>query len=294
MKKALHSVSYAGYWEGQKYLSLEEFILKASKLGFDGVEITSKRPHASVLDMNPKKVKEIKTLLERNNIECAAIAGYTNFTGGYEGSEVPFREMQIEYVTKLAEIAHDLGGNLVRIFTGYELLNVPYSRQWEWCVSSIKECSKRAAEYGVTIGIQNHHDIAVNAMEMRDLLCEIDEPNCKAMFDAWAPALQGDDLEEAVKTISDLTVFTTVADYVCHKRYNYKPNLINYERTRDIIKAVPLGEGFIDYKKFLNALKNSGYDGYVSYEMCSPIRGGGTEQNLDMYAMKFLEFMKQF
>ena len=69
---------------------------------------------------------------------------------------------------------------------------------------------------------------------------------------------------------------------------------INYEKSNSLVKAVPVGQGFIDYQKFLQALKNSGFDGYVAYEMCSPVRGGGSEKNLDFYAGEFLDYMKQF
>jgi sugar phosphate isomerase/epimerase len=54
---------------------------------------------------------------------------------------------------------------------------------------------------------------------------------------------------------------------------------------------VPMGEGFIDYKSFLGALDAGGFTGTVAYEMCSPLLGGGSVENLDCYARKFLEFM---
>jgi sugar phosphate isomerase/epimerase len=293
MKTALHSISYTGGW-GQKHLSLEDFIVKASKLGYDGVEITGKRPHASILDMNDSQVLKIDKILKENNIECAALAGYTNFTAGTEHLDIPIFEMQIDYVTKMAKIASGLGCNLVRIFTGYERKDVSYQKQWEWCKIAIKECAKRAAEYGVTIGIQNHHDIALNGYQLRDFMLEVDEPNCKVMFDAWAPTINGENIEESVNAVADMIVYTTIADYVRIPRYNYKPEIVNYERSSDIIRAVPLGEGIIDYKNYLCKLGASGFNGYVAYEMCSPLRGGGSEENLDKCAKKFIEFMRQF
>ena len=50
----------------------------------------------------------------------ACIAGYTNFTADLEHGDIPHREMQIRHVQELAEIGADLGGSLVRVFTGYE------------------------------------------------------------------------------------------------------------------------------------------------------------------------------
>jgi hypothetical protein len=41
----------------------------------------------------------------------------------------------------------------------------------------------------------------------------------------------------------------------------------------------------------LAALRDGGYRGPVAYEMCSPLRGGGSIENLDRCARKFLEYM---
>lgn len=293
MKYVLHSVSYAGFWRGQKFLSLEEFIKKASVLGYDGVELMAKRPHASVLDMNRTEREKTKELLRENNLECACIASYTDFLSGVDTNLIPIAEMQIAHITELAKMAYDLDCGLVRVFTGYEHSGFPYWQQWDKCVKALKECALRASEYNVVIGIQNHHDIGADVNGMMDLIDEINEPNCKVMFDAWSPALQGDDLTEAVKKMSGRMVYTTVADYKRLQRYKYMPNLVNYDKQPDLLKAVPLGEGFIDYKSFFSALKESGFDGYVAYEMCSELQGGGSEQNLDKFALQFIKYMKE-
>src|SRR5207302_5043931 len=105
-----------------------------------------------------------------------------------------------------------------------------------------------AADVGVTLGVQNHHDVAVHWESLLDLLADIDEPNCRASFDAWAPALQGCDLVAAAKKLAPLTVHTTVADYVRRPRFRYQPPLVNYVREADAIRAVRMGDGFIDYR----------------------------------------------
>src|SRR5438445_13587027 len=111
------------------------------------------------------------------------------------------------------------------------------------------------------------------------------------MFDAWPPALQGADLAAAVRKLAPYLAHTTVADYVRRPRFRYQPQLVNYTRETDLVRAVPMGEGFIDYCSFLRALREAGFQGHVAYEMCSPLHGGGSEENLDRCARKFLEFM---
>jgi sugar phosphate isomerase/epimerase len=291
MKRVLHTVSYAGVWRGQCRLTLPQALDKAAELGYDGVMIVGKRPHASPLDIGPAEREALRTQLERLRLDCACIAGYNDFTLGGERPDIPLREMQIAYVTELARLAHDLGGKMVRVFTGYARTDIPFPAQWEGIVSGLRECADRAVPYGVTLAVQNHHDIACTAADLADLLREIDRPNCGAAYDAWAPTLQGLDIASETEHIAPYVVHTTLADYQFRRRFAYQPGLVNYAPQLDRTVAVPVGEGIIDYKTFFSVLRRHGYDGNAAYEMCSELIGGGSLANLDAYARKFLTYM---
>jgi sugar phosphate isomerase/epimerase len=293
MKTALHSVSYAGLWPGQVRLSLDDFLIKARHLRFDAVMLMAKRPHLSVLDYDSSARHRLRDRLAELDLKVACLAGYTDFCMSADRPDIPAREMQMLYVRELCQLAHDLDCELVRIFTGFERDSVSLEQQWAWCVDSLRECARFAAPLSVTIGVQNHHDVAVHRQSLLDLLRDVNEPNCKAMFDAWAAALQGDDPTAAVKEMAPFLVHTTVADYVRRPRFRYQPALVNYAREADVIRAVPMGEGFIDYRAFFRALHEIDYQGYVAYEMCSPLRGGGSEENLDRCARVFLSYIAE-
>jgi sugar phosphate isomerase/epimerase len=152
----------------------------------------------------------------------------------------------------------------------------------------------RAAAHGVTIAIQNHHDLALHTDALLELLAEIDRPNCKLGFDAWSPALRGEDLYDSAKRAAPHTVITTNADYIRVPRHRYRPELVNYEAVGpDWVRAVPFGTGFIDYSAFFKGLRDGGFNGHAVYEMCSPIRGGGALENLNASAAAYLKWMKE-
>jgi len=291
MKTALHTVSYAGVWPGQASLPLERIVDKAADLGFDGVMIVAKRPHASPLDMDAGRRAKLRDQIQSRGLEMAALAGYTDFGVGYDRPGIPFREMQIMAVAELARLARDLGGSIVRIFTAYERARVEYDRLWFDVVAALKECAQRSAEYGVTLAVQNHHDLACHHESLFDLIAQVDEPNCRAGFDAWPPALHGADLAEAARLLAPMTSLTIVADYVMRPRFHYDPGLNNFVAQTPAIRAVAPGDGFIDYAAFFSALRAGGYDGWVAYEMCAPLEGGGSEENLDRCARLFLEWL---
>jgi sugar phosphate isomerase/epimerase len=291
MKTALHSVSYAGVWPGQARLGLDDFLARARSLGFDAVMLMAKRPHLSPLDFDADGRRRLRDRLAALRLRVACLAGYTDFCMGADRPDIPAREMQVLHVRELCRLARDLDCGLVRVFTGFDQASASYDQQWNWCVTAIQECARHAAALGVTIGVQNHHDVGGHWQSLLDLLADVAAPNCKAMFDAWAPALHGDDLGEAARRMAPHMVHTTVADYVRRPRFRYQPPLVNFAREADAVRAVPMGDGFIDYRTFFRVLRECGYQGYVAYEMCSPLRGGGGEDNLDRCARRFLEYM---
>ncbi|MCI0358384.1 MAG: sugar phosphate isomerase/epimerase [Planctomycetaceae bacterium] len=292
MQPCLFSVSYAGFW-GQARLDLPAFLAKAAQLGYPAVMLAGKRPHLSPLDARPDELARIKALLAEHRLTCAVIGGYTDLSPA-AAAEVPYLEMQIAYVESLARIAQALGAKVVRVFTAYEAPGHAPQSVWTSVVRSLQEMCDRSADYGVTIAVQNHHDIAVHSDALLELLGDVNRPNCKLGFDAWSPFLRGEDLYAAAKRMAPHTAITTNADYIRLPRFRYEPAVVNYARVEpDLVRAVKFGEGQIDYAAFFRGLADGGFDGVASYEMCSPIWGGGELANLDAYAAHYLGWMRE-
>jgi sugar phosphate isomerase/epimerase len=293
----LHSVSYAGAWPGHSLLDVDSFLRKAADLGFRSVALVAKRPHVSPFDYDADARRTLKGELRNLGLELAALMGYTDFTAGIERPGVPSAEMNAGYVEVLAQLAADLDTPRLRIFTAYERTGVSYDAQYVELVKGLRLASKAAARYGVTLLLQNHHDVAVHHDQMAWLLAEVGEPNCKAAFDAWAPFLQGlsgQAMTDAVKTMAPWIAWTTVADYVVHPRFKYDAQLVNYvHQESDLVRAVPPGKGRVDYEAFFQGLRAAGYTGHVAYEMCAVLEGGGSVENLDCTARLFLEWLSR-
>jgi sugar phosphate isomerase/epimerase len=292
MQHCLFSISYAGLW-GQDRLELLEFIDRAAALGYGGVMVAGKRPHLSPLDADPDRLAAVRARLERARIGCSVIAGYTDFSGAAPPM-VPAPEMQIAYVESLARIAAELGARYVRVFTGYERDDEPLIQTWQRVVASLQECCDRAARHGVSLAVQNHHDLGVCTEAMEELIRDVGRPNCRLGFDAWSVALRGEDVYAAARRMAPLAAITTNADYVRLPRARYRPRLENYEAMEPaLVKAVPFGEGCVDYEAFFRGLRDGGFDGVATYEMCAPLRGGGGMGNLDRCAGQYLEWMRR-
>ncbi|MEP6918024.1 MAG: sugar phosphate isomerase/epimerase family protein [Acidobacteriota bacterium] len=294
MHTALFSVSFAGLW-GQERLTLEQSIDLAADLGYEGIEIMGKRPHLSILDYSLDDCRRLRDQVERRGLRVAAVAAYTDFTAGASAGEVPLGEMQVAYIGELARRAALLDCDLLRVFTAYEHDGASFMAQWRQTVDALLASGDLAADAGVQIGVQNHHDLAVDTKALIELLAQVDRPNISPMFDCWSAHLRGEDVAAGAARLAAQMRFTTVADYVVLPRWKYQPHLVNYAAAQPpAVFAVPIGEGDLPYEAFLGALQSNGFEGWVSYEMCSPLRGGGSLDTLKQYARGFLEYMIRF
>jgi sugar phosphate isomerase/epimerase len=274
-------------------VDLRQFLRRARDLGFDGVMIAGKRPHLSPLDARDGWLEELAGELQETGLHFPVIAAYTDF-GGTVAAEVPYLELQLAYVESLCRIGQRLGASIVRVFSAYEVPGQSPQATWRQAVGCLREACDRAAAYGLTVAIQNHHDIGLHTPALLEFLADVDRANCKLGFDAWSPGLRGEDLYEAARMAAPHTVMTTNADYIRLQRFRYRPELVNYEPvTPDLVRAVPFGTGCLDYSSFFRGLRDGGFDGVATYEMCSPIRGGGSLENLDRYARTYLNWMRR-
>jgi len=297
VKTCLHSIGYSGLWRGQERLTVDEFLVKAKELGYDGVLIMAKRPHLSPLDYDKEERARLRKRIEELGLTLVGLAGYSDFTAGIDKPGIPHTEIQAAYIGQVAELARDLGTDIVRIFTGYERPGIPFDRQYADVVQGITLAAKEAQKYGVTLVIQNHHDIAIHHDAMHWMLEEINLPNVKAGWDAWAPSLQGlskEEIRESVLKMKPYIVLTIAADYKALPRYHYNNSLTNYTGDTPVMRASAMGEGIIDYETFFGALKEIGYQGYIAYEMCEVLEGGGSIENLDAKAREFLKYMEKY
>ncbi len=291
MELGLFSVSYAGLW-GQTRLDLPAFIDKAAGLGYQSVLLMAKRPHLSPLDADAECLRAVRAALQRNNLGLIGLACYNDILLRGPG-EVPLEELQLAYIESASRLTAELGGKLVRIFTGYSHGHESYAAEYGRVLSFLAEAARLAGRHGVTLALQNHHDLAVGSELLEALLEEVNLPNLKAGFDAWSPFLRGEDLYVWGKRMASRTALTIVANYRRFPRYSYLPGLVNYRREEpDFVRATSMSAGEIDYPAFFRGLREGGFVGPVVYEMCSPLGGGAGVENLDAKAADFLAYMK--
>ena len=291
MKVSLHSVSYSGtVTPDQATLSLEEVMEKAAQLGFDGITLAAKRPHALPIDLHPGDRTRIRDLAAELGLEIVCVAGYNDFCDPLALN----REINLAYVVECIKLARDLGAPIVRTFAsgmGAYHREATMSQQIRWAIELAREAAQVAEEMNVTLVLQNHSPIGNDIHNVLEIVEAVDSSAYKAAIDCPLLTESGVDYAEALRTCKHILAFTTAGDS------RHFPGAIQRFAGGQVLMrravGVPLGEGECDWPSFVRLLKEIGYDFWINYEMCSRMRGGGSEENLDRIASVSLDYLRQ-
>jgi sugar phosphate isomerase/epimerase len=280
MKVGLYTISFAGVWYEGPALPLEEIFKRAGDMGFDGVEIGARRPHASPMDLDGTARERMRQQAGKAGLEIPAVASYN----GFASPVLEDRENQLLMVREQIKLARDLGAPILRLFAAwrgitlrdghgtYEMTrrywengypDVLSSERWHWVRECLKEVAEFAGEMGVTLALQNHDPVIRRYQDVLDFLAEVDSPALKACIDCPLLTSQQDDyVMQAVRATGDLEV---------HSHFGGEFEERDGEVTQRPIRFTDR-EPF-NYPAFVTALKEIGYEGYLCYEFCHPCLG---------------------
>ncbi|MBI3973123.1 MAG: sugar phosphate isomerase/epimerase [Chloroflexi bacterium] len=277
MKVGLHSVTYSGLWYDGPGLAPLEFLRRARHLGFDGVELDGRRPHANPMELDASRRRAIREMCADLDLELVAIAGYNDFSSPI----VEHRESHLLMVREHIRLARDLGAPMLRLFLAWPGVVVrdgiaaiePAQRRfdalwrettwleaWSTCKRCLREVVRYAEDDGIVLALQNEPPVIRDHHDVLDMIAEVESPWLRASIDAAALARQDDDgVRQAVQDVADAVVLSHVEG--SFTRHN--------EGTVELLPA--RDRSWINFPAFVRALEESGYDGYLCYKTAAPV-----------------------
>jgi sugar phosphate isomerase/epimerase len=282
MKLGLYSITYLGLWYCGEALPLPEMIKRAKKYGYDGIEIDGKRPHGNPLDWPTGRCRELRSIADGEGIEIFAVAANNDFS--YPVPEV--REAQICFVRELIRMTADLGAPALRVFLGWwgitrhpklasydipkalwPIVHEKFSQEeiWEWCREALVECARYAGEAGVTLALQNHRPIIKDHRDVLRMVKDIGSSHLKVCLDApLMPDRSTAAIGQAAKDVGPLQILSHFGG-----EFERRPD--GTIRGFDVMDGVVRGDTNQYYQDFVRSMRDIGYRGYMSYELCHPL-----------------------
>jgi sugar phosphate isomerase/epimerase len=243
-----------------------EGIERAAKLGLDGVQI-----YATTGEFSPKltllEKKKYKALLKEKGLVVSALCGDM---GGYGFERAEDNAERIEKTNAIVDLAVEFGTNVVTTHIGV----IPDDKQnprYGVMLNALTECGLYAKEKGVTLAIETGPEKAKTLLAfLKDTKGGVGVNLDPANF----TMVTGQDPVEAVYLLKDYIVHTHAKDGVMLDE-NQDPTEVYHAfavggvealSACEGFKELPLGEGQVDWGNYLKALKEIGFDGYLTIE----------------------------
>ena len=212
--------------------------------GFDGVE-----PFISADE--PADLATVKQLLDRAKLPrttCCVLPREANLVSSQAG----VRARGVEFLKKCTERTAELGAQIMcgPLYAGLGVMTGARrtEEEWKWAVEGLQAAARRAQQVGVTLCLEplnRFETYFLNTLEdAARLIQDIGAPNVKIHFDTFHANIEERNPAAALRS---------VAPHIGHVHLSEND------------RGIP-GTGHVDWKGIFLALKETGYDGWLTIE----------------------------
>ena len=238
-------------------------VKSAAKIGANGVQMYA-NTETVYADMTAADIREVKNILSGEGLDVSALCGDFGCDMYYTRDRA-----SIDREKRIMEIAKELGTDIVTTHIGV----VPEDsscKQYE----SMHEVCRELAEFADSM--QGHFAVETGPEKAALLKSFLDALGSRGVAVNFDPAnlvmCAGDNPAEAVRTLKDYVVHTHAKDGLMLRQTDtrrlYTPQFYGLEpdKWEECIKEVPLGAGGVNWNEYFKALREIGYDGYLTIE----------------------------
>ena len=247
-------------------LPLDESIKLAGKLGFDGIQIYATTGEFSPEVLTTERKSEVRSLLMENHLEISALCGDM---GGYGFQIESDNAERIQKTKRIIDLAEEFEVGVITTHIGVIPENKDNPR-YSVMLDAMCKCGEYAADKKITLAIETGPEKASTLLSfLKDTNGGIGVNLDPANF----VMVTGQDPVEAVQVLGKYIVHTHAKDGVMLKQTDpeiiydcFAKGGIEALYVADYFLETPLGDGDVDYAKYINALRGIGYDGYLTIE----------------------------
>lgn len=250
-------------WSFKEGSTIQECIQLAQKAGFDGIELSLNESGELGLDASEKEVLAIKSRLDDAGLEIAGLATGLYWDYSMTSADESRRRKAIDIGKKQLELASAFGVDAVLVIPGAVGVDfipgsevVPYDAAYERASEAIAELVPYAVSAGVSIAIENvWNKFLLSPLELRRFIDDQGSSHVGSYFDVGNVVHSGYP-EQWIRILGHRI-----------KKVHFK----DYRRQAGGLHGfVDLLAGDVDYPAVVHALRDIGYEGYVTAEMIPP------------------------
>ena len=266
MKFAICSEIYEGW-------KLEHAMARAAQTGYDAIEIAPFTLANYVTGISPATRQSLREMASRAGIGICGIHWVlVQAEGMYlNHNDDAVRTRTAKYLCDLVDFCADIGGQVIVVGSPKQrnlLPDVSSAQAWEWATQTFRDSVKQAEERGVTICLEPLAPAETDFINTATLALLFTEqfhsPNFKIILDVKAMCSEAKPIPQIIRESR-----TRFAHFHANDKNLKGP-----------------GFGDVDFKPIAAALKETGYDGYVSVEVFN------FEEGAEAIATRSIEYLK--
>jgi len=246
--------------------NFKDSVVLAGSLGFSGVQVYATTGEFSPSVLSESDIECYRELLAKNGLEISALCGDMGGHGFEIAADNPER---IEKTKEIIDLACKFGTKVITTHIGVIPADTA-SEKYKTMLSALSACGDYAKERGVTLAIETGPETA-------DVLYGFVNAAGDGVGVNLDPAnfvmVTGQDPAAAVRLLGKKIVHTHLKDGKMLKKtdpliiYNhFAEGGIEALNVADFFIETPVGEGDVDWADYISALREIGYDGYLTIE----------------------------
>ena len=245
-KKSMVVAPPSAEFEAVVRVPLENALKILHELGFEGVEL-------SILDPNHLNLKELENILKEYGLEVPALStglNYIHYGFSLSSPSLEKRKAAISRLKDFINLGENLGaGVIIGLMRGRLEGKMSKDEAYKYMVEGLREVCNYAENRGVKVffePLNRYETELVNTVEEAIKLCKIVGTGALyLLLDTFHMNIEEPVIEDSIIKARGLIGHVHVAD-----SNRYAP-----------------GMGHIDFKSVLKALREAGYQGYLSAEI---------------------------
>jgi len=272
MKYSFNTWALSSYPNWLPAYPLNVVIERLAKIGYDAIELGCTAPHAWPDFLDAQERADIKRHADAHNIVFSTLLPVTGVGPGNNpaSANVKERKWTVKHMCDVCDLAADLNCTKMLYVAGFFIYGSTKKDAWKYSVQSLTQVAEYAGKTGISIVVEptasdsNLVESVDDALLMKEQ-CGLD--NIEIMFDMQHAFFRDEQ----------------PADYV----YRLGKELTHVHFT-DYNRLAP-GDGGFDFHDVMQALKDVGFDGYITME------AGFTQRGMQPFtvARRALEYLKR-
>ncbi len=257
MKKAICHYSFHRRYAAEKWTP-DRLAQEVAALGVEGIDY-----HSRLLGSMEGTAELVQAAVTKHGLVLSGMSFSTNFNRAKKEDW----DKEVESTKKWIAFAAGLKAPVSRIFGGSlsdkeRQDRAAQAAAWQRMIDGMAAVAKEAEKLGLILALENHGGLPCTAQEQIDAIKAINSPSLRATIDVGNYMSGGEEGHLATARVAPYCAYVHLKDF---KKAPDPAKPWGWS-----VKSCTVGEGDVNLPACIEALKKSGYTGFVALEYEGP------------------------